>query len=184
MSDRERYQQLQQRAMKALARPEDHPPRVSHRVLLRLWESPSFERPRSWALLSAFDSPSGLADEPASLRTLTWDSTFDAQRFTDPLFGLKHGFSMSPTLVCQDQPLTDEQARTLLSGLEHGVIPVKPEGLGICLDGVRYGLEFCHGPFGVRLNWWGDLPKEWASLQRWYWQKREFIDQLDEADGV
>jgi hypothetical protein len=62
----------------------------------RLWHYPAFHNSSAWYVYRQQEGESAV---PAYIaRQLIWDSAHDSNRMFHPMEGLKHGFSVKPTL--------------------------------------------------------------------------------------
>lgn len=142
-----------------------------------LWHYPAFSIHKSWTI---FESRSQNSQSVA--REVTWDFPADSARLRNPLVGLKQGFYTNPTVVIRDGKLPDDEFSSLIEQGRGLNIPLIGIEQGVGLDGVRSGIEL-FGLHRVRLEWWGEGPKEWRALTDWVKKFRDFLsDQIERSN--
>ena len=109
-----------------------------HQELFRLWRYPSFEQYVSWLVYSPVPRYADL-DSPIAVR-VSWDRPFDAARFRDPMKGLAHGLSTTPTISLDQAELSRDEFESILSSLQLINLPMVIDR-SIVLDGERCGFE-------------------------------------------
>lgn len=170
---------LQRRAEQALEDPaslEPSEPLLFARPQLRLWHYPAFF---VWTTWMVFEQP---ANEHSLLaRRVIWDSPYDHSRFSDPLEGVRQGFSAPPTLTVDDASTIDNALQPFLHELGRQPIPVVTPHPSIGLDGETFGFQSYGSSATIRLQWWHDGPKEWRPLIEAIGRIRDFLDSLFEA---
>lgn len=128
-------------------------------------------------------SPSGLADEPARLDEVGWDSSLDCSRFTDPMAGLRWGTHREPTLRRRAVVVPTDFLEGMLAELGRLQVVVFPENRILGLDGTVYGLQTYRPIGGIGLEWWGDHPREWKLLRHWHGGALDHFEALlDQAE--
>ncbi len=109
--------------------------------LIRLWKYPSFGRHVS---LTIFRERGDVLTDNFVIKQVTWDRPADAQRFSDPLIGLKHpfGFSDKPSVELREVKCQSHILRTHLHSL--ALLNVRPFSLagGVSIDGIQEGIDF------------------------------------------
>jgi hypothetical protein len=167
---RKEFDELSALAGNNLRHPKVQPPH--HRPLLRLWCYPSFERWTSWLVyvpvqrLTQPDSP--------IVAEVTWDRPFDVERFTNPLKGLAHGLSSTPTITLKQAGVPSEMLNSQLLSLEQISVPVMVH-TSLGLDGEECGLETFGMAAAVRLIWQSNIPEAWQPVVRWAEELRTLL---------
>ena len=159
------------------------------RVQLRIWERPSFDIHRCWAVWGAGPKHKP-ASEVALVRRLAWRRDIDFEGRGNPLGRLRRlGEKLELTIEVDDGRLVPGEVSRRLSLLP----PLEsPSSLidrprGFMLDGTRYGLELDAGVSLIRVEWSGAGP-DWSASDSTYdpvadWASA-FTDWLDkELDG-
>ncbi len=127
------------------------------RAQLRVWQRPSFDQHRCWAIWGA-----GPKNKPASdvvlARRLTWRRDIDIAGRGDPIGRLRRlGQKLELTIEVDDGRLglvEVSQRLSLLPPLESaGRLIDRPQGF--MLDGTRYGVELDAGLALIRVEWSG-----------------------------
>lgn len=165
------FSELSARAQGYLERLKVHLPH--HNLLLRLWHYPSFGRHISWLVHSPLPQYQK-SDSPLVLEAV-WDQLFDSQRFSDPLEGLKHGFSLEPTVFLRQAELRPDELELKLAKLREMLLPVSLDDGSVGLDGESFGVETFGFKASVRLVWWSEGYREWKSLVDWAADMRTFL---------
>jgi hypothetical protein len=167
----EEIAQLQARAREALEQLDRLEPRapVQHlRQLLRLWHDPAFGNPTAWAVFEHVRLPSDPAGHRLTtwmvVREATWDRPHDGGRFTNPLQGVREGFSAPPTVRVRDGHIAQRPVRSWLHEVRQLPIALVAIQGPVGLDGEFWGLEVGNAFLQVRLQWWGSGPRQWAPL--------------------
>lgn len=165
--------QLQARAREALEHLDRLEPRapVQHlRQLLHLWHDPAFGTPTAWAVFEHVQLPSDPQGHRLPtwmvVREATWDRAHDGERFTNPLQGVREGFSAPPTIRVRDGRIAQRVITSWLREVRQ--LPIVLLGITgpFGLDGASWGIEVGDADafLQVRLQWWGSGPRQWAPL--------------------
>src|SRR6202008_1448513 len=103
-----------------------------HTLLLRLWHYPSFA---SWTSLLIYVPVARYqqSESPVVIEAV-WDRPFDATRFNDPMKGLAHGLSTTPTVTVKQASLSPSLLDSKLRSLEEISLPITIDR-SIILDG-------------------------------------------------
>jgi hypothetical protein len=145
--------------------------------LLRLWHYPSFTEHRAWSIYQQ-TKPSDRITK-TSLRQVTWNRQFDAERLFKPMEGLQHGLHPQPTIEVRDRPLdTDEFKRRVLAleDISFNLFAGRPLGI----DGETFGIEY---PFaGLKANWWCEGPGPWKDLTAWAADMRRWLSSVADEE--
>jgi hypothetical protein len=144
-----------------------------HKSLLRLWHYPSFDRYVSWLVYGAL--PRYQKSDSPLVCEVVWDRPFDFQRFSDPLKGLKHGFSPEPTITLKQAEVPPDELELRLTNLREIALPVFIDDGSIGLDGESFGVETFGFKSTVRLMWWSDNYERWNSIVDWFEDMRQFL---------
>jgi hypothetical protein len=167
----EEIAQLQARAREALEQLDQLEPRapVQHlRQLLRLWHDPAFGNPTAWAVFEHVRLPSDRQGHRLPtwmmVREATWDRAHDGERFTNPLQGVREGFSAPPTIRVRDGRIAQRSVTSWLREVRQ--LPIAILGLRgpVGLDGESWGIEVGDAFLQVRLQWWGAGPRQWVPV--------------------
>jgi hypothetical protein len=165
------FTELSARAEAYLERPNISLPH--HKLLLRLWHYPSFDRHISWLVYSPLSRY--LKSDSPLVREVVWDRPFDSQRFSDSLKGLKHGFSLEPTLSFRQAEIPPDELMLKLANLKKIVLPVFVDDGSVGLDGESFGVETFGFKSAVRFVWWSEGYEEWKPLVDWAEDMRRFL---------
>lgn len=161
------YQELTQKAWAQLNREE--PPDMGHsRPIVGLCVRPSFADHTAWMVFA--DSQ----EEDFVARRSRWDRQFDTQRFTDPLFGLKHGWSTEPTLTTTIIMLPSGKVTVYLQEARALEIP-EVLSKSITLDGTRWSLAVKNA-FGNQTRTWNWEPPAWKPMIAWAARLFSFLE--------
>jgi hypothetical protein len=148
-------------------------PRPLHGLTLRLWHYPNFAPYTAWLV---YLPRAEAGHEPAPIvHEITWDRPHDAQRFINPLIGLKFGFQRVPTITLREAALPNAELKRQLVDLEGIMLPAYVEDDIVGLDGESFGLETFKFISRLRATWWGDGPPTWKPLVDWATQMRQFL---------
>jgi hypothetical protein len=169
--------------------PREAPPELEEarsRAQLRIWERPSFDVNRCWAVWGA-----GPSHKPMPLvalaRRLTWRTDIDVAGRSDPLRRLQRlGEIVQPTIEVADAKVDVAELQQRLADFPQiesiaGLVGSPPHFM---IDGTHYGLELDAGLALIRFEWTGDdwtHPDEsFVAVARWAHAVCEFLDeQLD-----
>lgn len=132
--------------------------------ILRVWRYSAFADFVSWTVLQP-PSQKG-RDRRWSIREVTWIRTRDLLRFSEPLEGVRRGFSAPPTLGIRDGEIAAHRVESILRALRQ--LPISVLGIRepISLDADQFGVETDAPLPRVRLEWSGEGPKEWRTFTR------------------
>lgn len=144
-----------------------------HKLLLRLWHYPSFDRNVSWFVYSPL-SRYQKSDSPLVLEVI-WDRPIDSQRFSDPLKGLKNGFSFEPTISFRRAEIPLDELELKLANLSSIILPIFVDDGSVGLDGESFGIETSGFKSSVRLVWWAEGYEEWKPIVNWATDMRRFL---------
>jgi hypothetical protein len=79
---------------------------------------------------------------------------------------ISESISQPPTLVNSgERRLGHREAHGLMKSIERLSLSLMPEVTVIGYDGTEWELIVARGANRITLQWWGDLPPEWQSLQ-------------------
>ena len=165
------FSELSARAEEYLERPNIS--LSQHKLLLRLWHYPSFERHVSWFLYSAL--PRYQKSDSPLVREVVWDRPLDSLRLSDPLKGLKHGFSVEPTISSRQAKIPLDELELKLANLRSIVLPVFVDDGSVGLDGEGCGVETFGFKSAIRLAWWSEMSEEWKPIIEWAQDMRRFL---------
>ena len=147
---------------------------LPHRkLLLRLWHYPSFGRHISWFVYSPL--PRYQKSDSPLVREVVWDRPFDTQRLSDPLKGLRHGFSVEPTISSRQAEISLGELELKLANLRSIILPVFVDDGSVGIDGEGFGIETFGFTSSIRLAWWSGMPKEWEPIIEWAQDMRRFL---------
>lgn len=167
----EKFHQLSSRAIEWLEHPSIN---IPHQTLrLRLWHYPSHYSHAAWFIYTPV--PRYQECEVPLVYERVWDYPFDAQRFREPMKGLKHGFSPEPTVSSKQTKISAEALALRLASLEKVVIPTYVDDGVVGVDGERCGVETYDFSSSVCLSWWGDGPETWQPIVEWAAEMRQFL---------
>ena len=139
------------------------------RAHVRVWQRPSFDQHRCWAVWGA-----GQKHKPASdvalVRRLTWRRDIDLEGRGNPLGRLRRlGEKLELTIEVDDGrlvPVEVSRRFSLLPPLESSSRVIE-RPLGFTLDGTRYGLELDAGVSLIRVEWSG-AGRDWTASDSRY----------------
>jgi hypothetical protein len=155
------FKQLEAKALAILSA--SMPPDDSHlRSLIRLHVEPAFGNFTSWYVFADKEERTFI------LRKTVWQRPFDAQRFTHPMFGLKHGWHIAPTMDITRSVIAAEAMQALLAEARNMLAPDPNVRKGITLDGMPCSL-FAAGAFDSNEYAWNAIavPQGWAQMAAW-----------------
>lgn len=135
------------------------------RWVLLVWEYPSFNLHRSWAVYMRKDE--------ASMRQVTWNQLGDLERFSDPIKGLREGVRSGPSIEVRDRPLELARLDATLRELNSIALPPFRQHESVMLDGVRFGVALPEA--GARSAWNGTGPASWSVLTAWATKTRSWL---------
>lgn len=174
MTPREKYRDLERRAVALLRRPSEASgsfPLARPELRLVLWRHPSFEPCQSWSLIEE-----KAVEDLRLLRRVTWNRAADYGRAADPV--RQAGFMVeedsSPTLEVVDVRVSATFLARTMDAVEVLDTPAVPGRSGLGLDGVVNGLAI--EDRGVELEWWCEGPPEWHSFTDGVEQLRLSLD--------
>jgi hypothetical protein len=165
------FAEVAARAEEYLEHPRVHLPH--HNSLLRLWHHPSFGRHISWLIY--YPLPRYRRSDSPLVLEAAWDRPFDSQRFSHPLDGLRHGFSLEPTVSLRQAEIPPDELEVKLANLRTIVLPVSVDDGSIGLDGESFGVETHGFNAAMRLVWWCEGRRGWAPLADWAADMRRFL---------
>ena len=143
-----------------------------HTRLLRLWHYPSFD---SWTSVLVYVPVTRYQESESPLViAATWDRPFDATRFNDPMKGLVHGLSTTPTVTFKQASLSSSLLDSELRRLEQIALPVMLDR-SIILDGEEFGIETFGMLHAMRLSWRSSEGEAWLPLHEWSEEMRTFV---------
>ena len=142
-------------------------PGLTFRLMLSI--QPSFRNYISWTLFDSIAASEGI------VRRTLWNRTFDGQRFTNPLLGLKHGWHTTPTISSQLATATSTELQELL--LSNASLVPPPNYRGMVIDGVTWFLKW-RGMFGNQLVSWNVLYDEQKQVGTWTRQLADVLEQF------
>jgi len=106
----------------------------------------------------------------------------DSIRFHDPIKGVAHGFSISPTVDLRQAELLSNQVESTTANLEKIQVPLMiDESIGI--DGESFGFE-TFGFAAIRLTWWSITSDDWQPVVEWAKETREFLSEAVERKSL
>lgn len=161
---------LQSKALAILS--DATPPDVAHpSLIIRLHVEPAFGDFASRYVFADDDETTFL------LRKTVWQRPFDAQRFTQPLMGLKHGWHSEPTVSIAMKPLPASMIAALLREARAMSAPDPDTKRGVSLDGTPHSL-YMAGAFGEHTYAWNaiNVPQGWNDLAAWMQGAVEVMD--------
>jgi len=144
-----------------------------HNLLLRLWHYHSFDSCNS--LLVYVPVPRYQQSESPLAIAVTWNRPFDATRFTDPMKGLAHGLSTTPTITLKQASLPASLLDLKLHRLEEIALPITMDGY-MSVDGEEFGFETFSGGSRVQLRWRSSAVEAWLPLREWFEEMVTFIE--------
>ena len=175
---RKEFAELSELAEKQLQFPEVHLPH--HKKLFRIWRYPSFEPYVSWIVFAPLERYAK-SDSPMVVE-VRWNRPFDSIRFHDPIKGVAHGFSISPTVDLRQAELLSNQVESTTANLEKIQVPLMiDESIGI--DGESFGFE-TFGFAAIRLTWWSITSDDWQPVVEWAKETREFLSEAVERKSL
>jgi len=175
---RKEFDELIALAEKHLQYPEVHLPH--HKKLFRIWRYPSFEPYVSWMVFVPLERYAKF-DLPMVVE-VKWNRLFDSMRFHDPMKGVAHGFSISPTVDFRQAELLRNQVEWRTANLEKIKVPLMiNESIGV--DGESFGFE-TFGFAAIRLTWWSIRPDDWRPVFEWAKEMREFLSEALERKSL
>jgi hypothetical protein len=174
--------ELQARAERLLEHPKDLEPRETIRrygSLWRLWHYPPFAPQTAWTVLTpGRKAPAGA---PALVREVTWDRPADNERLFGPQPSA-HLLAAQPTMRLRDALLPGEELQRRIEEGSRLAVPLLVFSRTAPIDEDLFGLETYEVSPYVRLQWWGDGPREWRPFLDWVAGLRAFLGRhLDEA---
>lgn len=164
------FDELRAAAEKQLQDPAGQLPH--HSRLLRLWHYPSFDSWTSFLVCVPFARFN--QSESPMVVAATWNRQFDATRFNDPMKGLAHGLSSTPTISLKQASLSAATLDSTLRLLEQVALPIVLDR-SIVLDGEEFGVETFGMLTAVRVRWHSNPGGAWLPLLDWFEETRTFL---------
>ena len=175
----EELAELEARAHYALEHAEQVEPHADvsdYQPLLRVWDYPAFLDHICWTVLKP--ARQEMSEMPLIVREVVWERGHDLGHVTDPIKRLQHEHPVTPTLAVRDTRLPRGEMALLLEELAALPVPVAGIEASWGLDGETFGFENCASGFlRVRLEWWGDGPREWQGFTQAIARLREKLEQ-------
>ena len=169
------YRELTAAAEKQLQHPDVDLPHCT--PLLRLWHYPSFD---SWiSFLVYVPAPRYEHSVSSQVVEVIWNQPFDAVRFNDPMKGLAHGLSTTPTITIRQAPISPTQLASLTSSLQKITLPMELDR-SIVLDGTILGLATFGMPAAMELTWYPNM-EAWSVLTDWATEVRSLLTKFLET---
>jgi hypothetical protein len=165
------WQTLEQSAMQLLSHPESLIDNKEINLLLRLWQYPSFERHKVWAVYVEQNEEANY-----SIQRVIWNGRSDHKRLFAPLIGLKQDFHANPSVTSKIKSVKTDIIKPYIEELHKiKVIPfVAQNDFGT--DGIRFGFEFRKSAANANFSWWCKAPQEWETLEKWFLKTKNFLD--------
>jgi hypothetical protein len=162
---------LEQSAMQLLSAPESLIDNKETNLLLRLWQYPSFERHKVWAVYVEKNS-----EQSYSIQRVIWNAQSDQKRLFSQLVPSKQGFQAKPNVTSKVKSVNTEIIDPFIEELlEIKIVPfVAQNDVGI--DGIRFGFEFRKFKAEANFSWWCEVPQEWETLEKWFLKTKNFLD--------
>lgn len=168
---REDWYSLEQQAIELL-RSGNIPSSLRVRQLFRLLVLPSFEAASSWEICKDV-----MTMNRYFVIQRIWHKYSDLYKFETPIVRLRYPHPLLPTIEVQQYPLEVDWVEATQAALKSLVINVMVESDTIGLDGTSYEVAFDNGTVQARYYWWHEPPDGWRTLNLWFHQTLEALEQ-------
>lgn len=163
------WRDLQSNAMKFIESPELMKNCEAHRGfsrILRIWNYPSFDK---FTSLSVFEQQNGRVSDSFIIIRTTWDRPTDAQRFTNPMIGLRHplGFSDRPSVSLIEASCASPALRNSLDSLSKLTISPFFANATLSTDCDEEGIDFGRSQYRCLISFTGENGQNLKSLRKW-----------------